>query len=187
MSLIASVFIATSLDGFIAREDGTLDWLDAANARVPEGEDCGYVPFLDSVDALIMGRNTYEKVLTLGPWPYRGKPVIVLSRRHLKIPVDLRKTVEHSSESPKELFDRFSEEGFKRLYIDGGTTIRRFLTEGLINDITITVSPVIIGRGISLFGGLNQDISLKHINTKIYDFGFIQSTYQVNNFIYRNK
>ncbi|MCK5673786.1 MAG: dihydrofolate reductase family protein [Spirochaetales bacterium] len=179
MSLIASVFIATSLDGFIAREDGALDWLDAANSKVPEGEDCGYVPFLDSVDALVMGRNTYEKVLTMGHWPYSDKTVIVLSRRPLEIPVDLRKTVEHSSESPKELFDRLSQKGFSRLYIDGGMTIRRFLAEGLINDITITVTPVIIGKGISLFGGLTQDITLMHVTTKIYDFGFIQSTYQV--------
>ncbi|MDA3937916.1 MAG: dihydrofolate reductase family protein [Spirochaetia bacterium] len=179
MSLIASVYIATSLDGFIAREDGSLDWLDSANARVPDGEDCGYIPFMGSVDVLVMGRNSFEKVLTLGPWPYMDKSVIVLSSRPLEIPVDLRKTVKHSSESPKELFDRLSQKGFSRLYIDGGITIRRFLEAGLINDITITVIPIIIGKGLSLFGGLIQDISLQHITTKIYDFGFVQSTYEI--------
>jgi dihydrofolate reductase len=82
LSLIASVFIATSLDGFIAREDGSLDWLDAANATVAEGEDCGYAAFMNSIDVLVMGRNSYEKVLSFGQWPYKNKSVIVLSSRN---------------------------------------------------------------------------------------------------------
>lgn len=179
MSLITSVFIATSLDGFIAREDGSLDWLDAANETVPEGEDCGYVSFMNSVDALVMGRNTYEKVLSFGLWPYENKPVIVLSSRNLEIPENLKTTVEHSSESPEILCDRLSKKGFNRLYIDGGITIQRFLNYGLINDLTITVIPVIIGTGKSLFGKFENDIKLKHTLTKAYDFGFLQSTYQV--------
>ena len=179
MSLISSVFIATSLDGFIAREDGSLDWLDAANVSVPEGEDCGYVSFMNSVDALVMGRNTYEKVSSFGQWPYENKSVIVLSSRDLDIPENLKPTVEHSFESPDILCDRLSEKGFNRLYIDGGITIQRFLNYGLINDLTITVIPVIIGTGKSLFGKLENDIKLKHTSTKAYDFGFVQSTYQV--------
>ena len=110
MSLKASVFIATSLDGFIARSDGGLDWLDAANATVPAGEDCGYAAFSESVDAMIMGRNTYEKVLSFGQWPYT-KPVIVLSRNKMTIPEELRSTVSHSSESPQELCDRLCVKG----------------------------------------------------------------------------
>ena len=181
MSLKKSVYIATSLDGFIAREDGSLDWLDAANSTVSEGEDCGYSSFMNSVDVLVMGRNSYEKVLSFGAWPYQDKPVIVLSSRPLEFPANLKGSVEHSSESPKELCDRLSKKGLSRLYIDGGITVQRFLTAGLIDDITITVIPVIIGTGIPLFGSLEKDIALKHIATKAYDFGFTQSKYHIEN------
>ena len=179
MSLISSVFIATSLDGFIARPGGELDWLDAANATVPESEDCGYHTLFNSIDVLIMGRKTYEKVLSFGQWPYESKPVIVLSRNKIKIPEKLAKIVSHSSESSKELCERMSKEGVKRLYIDGGITIQRFLDEGLINDITITIIPVILGDGIPLFSNLKKDISLKHVATKTYSFGFVQLTYEI--------
>lgn len=179
MTLRSSVFIATSLDGFIARKDGELDWLDAANAIVPEGEDCGYNAFIESVDVLIMGRKTYEKVLSFGNWPYGGKSVIVLSRSKIEIPHELAQTVSPSSDSPKELCDRLSKQGAKRLYIDGGITIQRFLEAGLINDITITIIPILLGSGIPLFSNGKEDIILKHITTKIYDFGFIQLTYEV--------
>ena len=179
MSLELSVFIAISLDGFIAREDGSLDWLDAANATVPEGEDCGFVSFMNSVDALVMGRNTYEKVLSFGQWPYENKPVIVLSSRALEIPPNLRDSVEHSSESSEELYERLLNTGLNRLYVDGGLTIQRFLAAGLINDLTITVIPILLGKGKSLFGHLEKDIVLRHISTKAYDFGFTQSTYEV--------
>jgi dihydrofolate reductase len=177
--LKASVFIATSLDGYIAKEDGSLDWLDAANASVPEGEDCGYAAFMNSVDALVMGRKTYEKVRSFGSWSYGEKTVVVLSRKDLEIPADLSKSVSHSSEDPKSLCSRMAESGMKRLYIDGGITIQRFLAEGLITDLTITVIPIVLGSGIPLFGRLSKDVPLKHISTKGYDFGFVQSTYEV--------
>lgn len=144
--MIASVFIATSLDGFIAREDGGLDWLDLANQKVPEGEDCGFFAFMDSVDALVMGRNTFEKVLSFGQWVYGEKKVVVLSRNPLEMPENLREWVVHSAETPELLFERLSGEGHKRIYVDGGITIQRFLRAGLINDICITVIPVILGR-----------------------------------------
>ena len=179
MSLISSVFVATSLDGFIARTNGELDWLDSANATVPKGGDCGYLAFFDSIDALIMGRKTYQKVLSFGKWPYESKPVIVLSSNKIKIPDPMAQTVSHSSEFPKELCKRLEKEGAERLYVDGGFTINRFLAEGLINDLTITVVPVILGGGIPLFGNLKKDIPLKHIATKTYDFGFVQLTYEV--------
>lgn len=177
--MICSVFIATSLDGFIAREDGDLDWLDKANQSVPEGEDCGFFAFMDAVDALVMGRKTFEKVLSFGSWPYGDKRVIVLSRSELAIPPEIQQWVEHSSESPKALCELLSGQGLKRLYVDGGQTIQGFLGEGLISDITITIIPVILGKGIALFGDLEKDVALKHIDTKTYDFGFIQSVYKV--------
>ena len=102
MDRIASIYIATSLDGFIAREDGDIDWLDAANELVPEGEDCGFFAFLDSVDCLIMGRNTYEKVLSFGQWPYGEKSVTVVSSHKIEIPDSLPETVSWSSESPRD-------------------------------------------------------------------------------------
>jgi len=134
---------------------------------------------MDSIDVLIMGRITYEQVLSFGEWPYGNKPVIVLSRNKIEIPDDLTQTVSYSSESPKELYDRLSNEGTKRLYIDGAITIQRFLADGLINDFTITIIPVILGSGKPLFGNVAQDILLRHIATRIYDFGFVQLTYEV--------
>ncbi len=179
MSLKSSVFIATSLDGFIAREDGGLDWLEAANATVPKNEDCGYREFMESIDILIMGRKSYEKVLSFDNWPYGNKPVIVLSRNKIKIPIEQNETVSQSSESPKKLHSRLLKGGAKRLYIDGGTTIQRFLAEGLIDDLTITIIPIILGGGIPLFFGNLKDITLKCIKTKRFDFGFVQLTYEV--------
>ena len=181
MSIQASVFIATSLDGYIAREDGKLDWLDAANATVPEDEDCGYYDFMKTVDVLVMGRKTYEKVLSFGMWPYGDTSVIVLSSNEIEIPNDLIQSVSCSSESPKELCERLANEEAKRIYVDGGITIQRFLAEGLINDVTITVIPIVLGSGKPLFGIVEKDIPLKHISTKTYDFGFVQLTYNVIN------
>jgi dihydrofolate reductase len=179
MSLTSSVFIAVSLDGFSARPGGELDWLDSANRTVPNGEDCGYQAFMEPIDALIMGRRTYEQVLSFGNWPYGNKPVVVLSSNKVEIPEDLARTVSWSSESPGELCERLTNEGAKRLYIDGGITIQRFLAEGLIDDLTITVIPIILGGGRPLFGNAGKDIRLRHVATKTYDFGFVQLSYQV--------
>ena len=179
MSIISSVFIATSLDGFIARKNGDLDWLDKANQLVPEGTDLGFETFMNSVDTMIIGRKTYEKVLSFGLWPYGDKPVIVLSRNKVEIPSHLTESVYGSSETPKDLCKRLSSEGVKRLYIDGGYTIQQFLAEDLIDDITITTIPVILGEGIPLFNGAKRDILLKHVKTISFDFGFVQTTYRV--------
>ena len=126
-----------------------------------------------------MGRKTYEKVLSFSLWPYGDTPVIVLSSNKIEIPNNIVQSVSCSSETPKALCERLANEGAERLYIDGGITIQRFFSEGLINDITITVVPVILGSGKPLFGNAGKDISLKHITTKTYDFGFVQLTYEV--------
>lgn len=174
-----SVFIATSLDGFIARENGDIDWLESANAKVPAGEDCGYNDFMDSVDALIMGSHSFEKVLSFGFWPYGEKEVTVLSSRNIALPNNFEGKVTISSKSPEAICDEFSRKGAEQLYIDGGEVIRSFVRKGLITDITITVIPVLIGSGRPLFGEVERDITLIHQNTIAYDFGFVQSTYLV--------
>jgi len=178
MSARSLVYIATSLDGFIARSDGDLDWLDAAGSRVPEGEDLGYAAFMATVDVLVMGRKSFEKVLSFGQWPYGECKVVVLSRTGVAIPEALQPTVSTSSESPDDLVARLSTEGAQRLYIDGGQTIQRFLRAGLISELIITVIPVLLGSGISLFGPLEADIVLDHVSTEVYPFGFVQHRYR---------
>jgi len=171
------VYIATSLDGFIARANGELDWLD--NSREPGGEDYGYQEFMDSVDVLIMGRHSFEKVLTFGEWPYGSKPVIVLGTSDPAIPDHLPDTVTALSLRPADLVDSLSTQGAKHLYVDGGITIQRFLAAGLIDEITITRIPVLLGDGIPLFGPLEKDIKLAHIVTRSFDSGYVQSKYRV--------
>jgi dihydrofolate reductase len=181
MKRISSVYVAVSLDGYIARKNGAIDWLNEASTVVPEGEDCGFLSFMNSVDLLVMGRRTFETVLSFdGEWPYGDTPVLVLSRSEVYIPRHVSQTVAWSNESPAELASRMEKEGARRLYIDGGATIHRFLREGLIKDIIITVIPVAIGGGIPLFGELEKDIQFRHIETEVFDFGFVQSTYEVN-------
>ena len=177
MPLRTSVFIATSLDGFVSRVDGSIDWLDKANMLVPPGEDCGYKEFANSVDVMVMGRNTFDLVRTFDAWPYGDKRLIVSSRNPVEIPDELRKTVSASSEAPDVLVKRLESEGFEHAYIDGGVTIQRFLHAGLIDEITITLIPVLLGSGRPLFGALEQDLPLRLVQSKAYDFGFVQLKY----------
>ncbi len=170
-----SVFIATSLDGFIARPNGGLDWLPVPT---PE-EDYGYHAFMDSVDCLVMGRKSFETVLAFDPWPYGEKRVIVLSATLDEIPTPLGGRVELFKGSQEALVEKLSAEGVRRVYLDGGKTIQSFLRAGLVSDILITTIPVLIGEGIPLFGPLNGDVALKHLRTAAYPNGFVQSVYGV--------
>lgn len=176
-----SVYIATSLDGFIARKDGALDWLPGSeSAETLEGEDYGYQEFMDSIDVLIMGRNTFETVLSFGgDWPYDNKRMIILSSQPVAIPSKLSATVELSSCTPAELIEKLAEEGFQHVYVDGGITIQSFLRAGLINELIITRIPVLIGPGIPLFGEAEADIQLKQLQTQTFPTGFVQSRYQI--------
>ncbi len=169
-----SVFIATSLDGFIAREDGGIDWLPAFGE-----EDYGYQAFFDSVDVLVMGRNTYELARGFGAWPYGDTPVVVLSHRGVEIPAELTATVECLAAPPGEVLERLAARGLRHAYIDGGKTIQGFLSEGLIHELTLTRVPVLLGRGIPLFGPLAGDVHLEHLETRSYPDGLVQSRYRI--------
>ena len=156
MSIKASVFIATSLDGFIARENGDLDWLTGGESASTE-QDYGYQEFMDSVDTIVIGRNTFEPVLTFDTWPYSGKKVVVLSSGPSAVPPHLMDSVEWLSLPPQQLAERLAAQGAAHLYVDGGKTIQGFLTAGLINELIVTRIPVLIGTGIPLFGPLNHE------------------------------
>jgi dihydrofolate reductase len=173
-----SVYIATSLDGFIARENGDTDWLPGIDTD-EGGEDYGYKEFFDTVDVLVIGRKSYEKVLTFKEWPYGSKPVVVLSSRSVNIPKQIARSVESMSCSPTEVVRRLSKRGAKHLYVDGGKTIQGFLREGLIHQMIITKIPVLIGSGIPLFGPLQHDIKLRHIETTTFPDGLVRSRYEV--------
>lgn len=175
-----SVYIATSLDGFIARPDGALDWLIGGDDEAAGSEDYGYQAFIDSVDYLVMGRNTFEVVLGFGgEWPYGEKRIVVLSSRSIEIPEPIAGTVESMAGSPSEIVARLAERGAEHLYIDGGRTIQHFLAEGLIRQMIITRLPILIGDGIPLFGPLPHDIKLRHIETQSLANGMVQSRYEI--------
>jgi len=169
----ASVFIGTSLDGFIARANGDLDFLPPDG-----GEPHGYDEFMATVDALVIGRKTFETVLTFGAWPYGEKPVFVLSTRPLA-PTPLGAVVERMSGAPADIVSQLAARGIRHIYVDGGITIQRFLQAGLIQRLVITRVPVLIGAGIPLFGALQRDIALEHVATRQYATGLVQSEYVV--------
>ena len=178
MSIKASVFIATSLDGFIARTNGDLDWLTGAESA-PTEQDYGYQEFMDTVDTVVLGRNTFELVSSFDAWPYGGKRVVVLSSRPNAIPPHLADDVEWLSLPPRRLVERLDVRGASHLYVDGGKTIQGFLKAGLIDELTITRVPILIGAGIPLFGPLGHDVRLAHTATRYFENGFVQSKYRV--------
>ena len=177
-----SVYIATSLDGFIARENGDLDWLPGSDGDGDTvGEDYGYHQFMESVDVLVMGRHTYEMVIGFGEWPYGEKRVIVLSGTGIEIPESIKEAVGSRSCTPAELVEELRQTGAKHLYIDGGKTIQGFLNAGLIQEMIITIVPVLIGSGIPLFGALDEDKKLQLLESRSFEKGFVQSKYKALN------
>jgi dihydrofolate reductase len=173
-----SVFIGTSVDGFIARPNDALDFLPPGG-----GEPHGYTEFFASVDALVIGRKTFETVADFPEWPYGKKRVVVLSTK----PIDFSKVrggavkpvVEHMSGSPAEIVAKLAATGAHHLYIDGGVTIQQFLRAGQIQRLIITRVPVLIGQGIPLFGSLPRDVKLRHIRTQSYPSGLVQTEYDI--------
>ena len=169
-----NVYIGTSLDGFIARKDGAIDWLDNF-----VGEDIvtGYEEFIHDIDAIVIGRGTYEKVLSFPEWPY-SKKVFVLSSSIRNVPVELKEKAEVLSMTPKKVLHYLSSLGFKNLYVDGGKVIQSFLKYDLIDEMIITKIPKLIGEGIPLFGSLKNDLEFEHIKTVVLSCGLVKSYYK---------
>ena len=171
---MVSVFIGMSVDGFIARPNGELDWLPEGG-----GEPHGYNEFIASVDAIVIGRKTFETVLTFAAWPYGDKRVVVLSSSPVDLSAVAGGVVEQMAGPPAEIVAQLASSGAQHLYVDGGITIQRFLCAGLIQRLIITRVPVLIGEGIPLFSALPHDIRLQHVATRHYPSGLVQSEYHI--------
>ena len=172
--MIVSVFIGTSVDGFIARRNGSYDFLPDGG-----GEPHGYSEFMASVDTLVIGRKTFEAVLAFPAWPYGGKNVVVLSSKPVDFSGVRGNTIQLMAGSPAAIVATLAAKGAQHVYVDGGITIQRFLRDGLVQRLIITRVPVLIGGGIPLFGSLPQDVQLRHVATQQYKSGLVKSEYQV--------
>jgi dihydrofolate reductase len=170
------VFIATSLDGFIARPDGGLDWLSAFQG---DGDN-GYGAFIAGMDAIVMGRGTFEAVLGFGEWPY-ALPVVVVSRTMTgqDVPSALEGKLEVTADAPRELARRLGERGWRRVYVDGGQLVQSFLREGLVADMAIFRMPVLLGAGRPLFGPVEHDIRLETVAASVLPTGAVRTDYRV--------
>jgi len=172
--MTVSVFIGTSVDGFIARRNGELDFLPPDG-----GEPHGYEDFLATVDTVVIGRKTFETVLSYPEWPYGKRRVVVLSSRAVDFAGVRGGEVEQMAGSPTEIVSKLAEEGAQHVYVDGGVTIQGFLRAGRIQRLVITRVPVLIGEGIPLFGSLPQDVCLQHVESRAYASGLVKSEYRV--------
>ena len=172
--MMVTVFVGASVDGFIARANGDLDFLPADG-----GEPHGYNELIASVDAIVIGRKTFEKVLTFDAWPYGDKRVVVLSSRPLDLSAAKGGVVEQMAGPPAEIVSQLAANGAHHLYVDGGITIQEFLRAGLVQRLVITRVPVLIGEGIPLFGVLPGDIRLRHVGTQHYPSGLVCSEYSI--------
>lgn len=168
-----SVFVGISLDGFLARKNDALDWLEGG-----DGEPHGFEEFFATVDALLIGRRTYNVVLGFDAWPYGETPVFVLSSKPLApAPADVH--VERIEGDPPAVLAQLEARGFGHVYVDGGVTIQGFLRAGLIDRLTVSTLPVLIGTGIPLFGPTGRDIRLRHVATRTFKGGLVQSEYEI--------
>lgn len=174
-----SVYIATSIDGYIANADGDIEWLHNPKYAQTKLNGLDYDEFMSTVDAIVMGRNSYEKVRTFTPWPYENIPVIVLTSRTMHVAEELQGKVRTENLAPAQLVTTLEREGYRHLYIDGGKTIQGFLQDGLIDEMTITYIPILLGSGISLFGLLSSEIPLRLIAATNSDNGFVQIRYDL--------
>ena len=175
-----SVYIAMSADGFIARPDGDIEWLHRPEYTVDNLQGMSYDEFIATVDALVMGRHTFEKVLSFGVWPYEGTTVTVLSNSGMEIPDHLEGKARVLSGKPKDIVVQLGKEGYTHLYVDGGNTVQQFLRAGLIDEMTITCIPILLGDGIPLFGSTGVETPLRLIESSSSENGFVQVRYAID-------
>ena len=168
------VYIATSIDGYIARKDGNIDWL--MEIPNPDHSDYGFSAFMERIDGIVMGRKTFDLVVSFGKWPY-SKPVFVLSNSLNSVPDHLKGKAEIVRGNLKLLLDSLYQNGYTNLYIDGGKTIQSFLRQDLIDEIIITRIPIILGSGIPLFENMDSEIRFEHIETEIFNNALVKSRY----------
>lgn len=171
-----SVYIAMSLDGFIAKPDGDIDWLMNYNPPEEDSQN-SFKDFLNSVDVMVMGRKTFEKVQTFGLWPYEGIRVIVLTKTLNSIPHGYNDKIELFNGSINDIASTLTKDGYKRAYVDGGTTIQSFLQRELITDMCITIIPILLGAGIPLFSNLEDSQEWELISTTPYSTGMLTLHY----------
>jgi dihydrofolate reductase len=169
------VYIAQSLDGYIADKNGGVDWLN--EIPNPENSDFGFSEFIGKIDAIVMGRNTFQKVQSFGMWPYQ-KPVYVISSSLRKLPKDYFGKAEILTLKPKQIIKTLEKKGMKNLYVDGGALIQSFLSEDLIDELIITTIPVLLGDGISLFGKLNYPLKFEFQKTEVLNNSLVKSYYR---------
>lgn len=165
-----SSFVGVSLDGFLARLDGTIDWLERF-----EGGEHGYRAFFDSVDTIVVGRKTYDFVLTMKSWPYRGKRCFVMTHRD----VGGHNGERAYSGEPAGILQHLEAEGARHVYVDGGVVIREFLAARLLDELTMTVVPSLIGEGLPLFGGVKIESGLVLVEVKSFGGGLAQMRYRM--------
>lgn len=169
------VFIATSIDGFIADKDGGIDWLNSVPN--PNNDDMGYVNLINRIDAIVMGRTTFEMVCSFDiDWPYT-KPVFVLSTTLQSVPDKYKEHVQIVNGTLVEILEQINAKGFLKLYIDGGRTIQSFLKEDLIDELILTKIPVMLGGGIPLFAEMPKPLSLEYIKSEVFLDAITQDTY----------
>lgn len=167
-----SIYIAMSIDGYIARKDGNLDWLEYGHTG---SEDYGFKKFINSIDTLILGRNTYQVVSGFEEWPYKGKKVIVLSNT-LKV---VRKEAELFCGQLPDLLSKLHSENIRHIWVDGGITASKFLETGLVDELTISIIPMVLGSGIPLFSIMNKEHKCQLVSTQPYPSGLVQLKYEM--------
>lgn len=181
MDIKFSAYIAASVDGYIARLNGKLDWLNDA-AGQNSSEDYGYQEYLAAIDCIVMGRRSFEKTASFAKWPYQGKQVIVLSKSLKSVPPDLEGKATLFNGQIELLLVELQNYKIRQVYVDGGLTIQSFVRAEMLDEITITQIPVLLGKGLPLFGEVFKDVKLKLIHSKSYDNGFVQSKYQIKRY-----
>lgn len=169
------MFIACSIDGYISDVKNSLEWLNSIPN--PEQNDMGYASFMTNVDAIIMGRKTYETIAKMDiEWPY-AVPVFILSRRLTSVLPNLNAQIELMKGSPNNILQTIRSKGYNQLYIDGGNTIQQFLSYDLIDELTITTMPLLLGGGSPLFGPLINPLHFELVKSEVFLSQIVQSTY----------